>query len=296
MSRMHIVVAGSSGLIGSALVDALGRGGHRVTRLVRDRVTGDGQIRWDPETFGVPPGTLTGVDAVISLGGKNLGNGRWSGSFKQQLRDSRITPTAVLAEAVRDAGVPALISASATGYYGDTGGAAVTESAGPGTGFLADLAVDWEAATVGADGARVALLRTAPVLARTGGMLGRIRPLYRLGLGGPIGDGQQFFSWISLPDTVHAITHILANDTISGPVNLAAPQQVRYGDFSEQLARRLRRPSLLRVPATLARLAAGELVDDLVLTSSRVEPAVLTDTGFLFAHPTLPAALEYSGA
>ncbi|MFZ2512303.1 MAG: TIGR01777 family oxidoreductase [Gordonia sp. (in: high G+C Gram-positive bacteria)] len=293
---MHIVVAGSSGLIGSALVESLGRAGHRVTRLVRDRVTGADQVRWDPETFGVPPAALTDVGAVISMGGKNLGNGRWSGSFKQQLRDSRITPTAVLAEAVHDAGVPTFLSASATGFYGDTGDVAVTESAGPGSGFLASLAVDWEAATVGAGDARVAVLRTAPVLARNGGMLGRLRPLYRLGLGGPIGDGQQFFSWISLPDTVNALIHVLTNDTISGPVNLAAPQQVRYGDFSEQLARRLRRPSLLRVPAPLARFAAGELVDDLVLTSSRVEPAVLTDTGFVFAHPTLPAALEYSGA
>ncbi len=293
---MHVVVAGSSGLVGSGLVESLRRTGHRVTRLVRDRVTGDDQVRWDPETFGVPPGTLRGADAVIGLGGKGLGNGRWSGSFKQQLRDSRITPTTVLAEAVHDAGVPVFISASATGYYGDTGEEAATEATGPGTGFLADLTVDWEAATGGAYGSRVALLRTAPVLARSGGMLGRLRPLYRLGLGGPIGDGQQFFSWISLPDTIAAINYVLTDDALCGPVNLAAPQQVRYGDFSEQLARQLRRPALLRVPAPLARIGAGELVDDLILTSSRVEPAALTDAGFVFAHPILPAALEYSRA
>ena len=291
---MRIVIAGSRGLIGSALVESLTRGGHEVTRLVRDRVSSENEIRWAPETFGVPPGALTDVDAVIGLGGKGLGNGRWSGSFKQQLRDSRITPTTVLADAVHEEGVPTFISASATGYYGDTGEDAVTESAGPGAGFLADLTADWEAATAGADGARIVHLRTAPVLARSGGLLGRLRPLYRLGLGGPIGDGQQFFSWISLPDTTKAITHILTNQQISGPVNLSAPQQVRYGDFSEQVARMLKRPSLLRVPASVARFAAGELIDDLVLTSSRVDPAVLTDTGFVFAHPTLPAALEYS--
>ncbi|GAC57052.1 hypothetical protein GOHSU_16_00090 [Gordonia hirsuta DSM 44140 = NBRC 16056] len=293
---MRIAIAGSHGLIGSALAESLTRSGNEVVRLVREPVTGQDQIRWDPETFGIPPGALRGVDAVIGLGGKNLGNGRWSGSFKQQLRDSRIPPTTVLAEAVHEAQIPVFINASATGYYGDTGDEVATETTPPGEGFLAELTTDWEAATIPAQQARIVRLRTAPVLARRGGLLGRLRPLYRLGLGGPIGDGQQFFSWISLPDAVGAIEHALHDDLINGPMNLSAPQQVRYGDFSEQLARQLHRPSLLRVPAALARLVAGELVDGLVLTSSRVEPAVLTSRGYVFEHPTLAAALEYADA
>ncbi|GAA3963675.1 TIGR01777 family oxidoreductase [Gordonia caeni] len=292
---MRIAVAGSHGLIGSALTSALERHGHQVVRLVREPVTGDGQVRWDPESFGVPPGSLTGVDAVVGLGGVNIGGRRWSGAYKQQLRDSRVTPTQVLAEAVHTAGVPVFVSASGTSYYGDTGEVAVTEDSPAGEGFLAGLAVDWEAATAAAeDGARVVRLRTAPVLSRQGGVLGRLRPIYRLGIGGPIGDGQQFFSWITLPDVVRAIRHVIDDTDITGPVNLSAPQQVRYGDFSDQLARRLHRRSLLKVPAAVARAAGGELVEELILASSRVEPKALTDNGFVFAHPTLPAALEYA--
>lgn len=294
---MRVAVAGSHGLIGSALTAALERSGHQVVRLVREPVTAEDQIRWAPETFGVPPGSLAGVDAVVGLGGVNLGGRRWSGSFKQQLRDSRVTPTQVLAEAVQVAGVPTFVSASATGYYGDTGESAVTEESPAGDGFLAALTADWEAAAAPAlGGARVVHLRTAPVLSRRGGLLARLRPIYRLGVGGPIGDGQQFFSWISLADAVNAIRHVLDDPDVDGPVNLSAPQQVRYGDFSDQLARRLHRRSLLRVPAAVARAAGGELVDELVLASSRVEPEVLTGNGFVFAHPILPAALEYANA
>ncbi|UQE73650.1 TIGR01777 family oxidoreductase [Gordonia sp. PP30] len=293
---MRIAVAGSHGLIGSALVDALTRSGHDVVRLVRTPVTGADQVRWDPETFGVPPGALNGADAVIGLGGVGLGTRRWSGWVKQRLRDSRITPTSVLAEAVADAGVPVFVSASATGFYGDTGEDAATEDSPPGDGFLADLAVDWEAATLAAAGARIVALRTAPVLAPSGGLLGRLRPLYRLGAGGSIGDGRQFFSWISLHDEVAAIEFLLEQRHIAGPVNLASPQAVRYGDFSALLAQQVHRPDWFRVPAALAHAVGGELVDELILTSSRVEPKVLTDHGFVFAHPTLPQALEYARA
>lgn len=293
---MRIAVAGSHGLIGSALVDSLTRSGHRVLRLVRDPAGPGDQVRWDPETIGVPPGALDGVDAVVGLGGAGLADRRWSGWVKQRLRDSRITPTAVLAEAVDQAGVPVFVSASATGFYGDTGEQAVDESSPAGAGFLADLAADWEAATAPAQTARVVALRTAPVLSRTGGLLGRLRPIYRIGAGGVIGDGQQFFSWISLPDAVAAITHVLFDAQIAGPVNLAAPQPVRYADFSAQLARQVSRPSWLRVPARVAKAVGGELVEELILTSSRVEPTVLTSTGFVFAHPTLPAAMEYARA
>lgn len=293
---MRIAVAGSHGLIGSALAESFARSGHDVVRLVRSTVTGPDQVRWDPEGYGIPPGTFDGVDAVVGLGGLGLGNRRWSGSVKQQLRDSRIVPTAVLAEAVHEAGVPVFLSASATGFYGDTGDDAATEETGPGDGFLADLTVDWEAAALPAVGARVVHLRTAPVLSRRGGLLGRLRPLYKLGAGGPIGDGRQFFSWITLADEIAAIRHVLDDDSISGPVNLSAPQQVRYSDFSDQLARALHRRSLVKVPARVAKAVGGELVEELILASSRVEPKLLLSHGFTFAHPTLPAALEYARA
>ncbi|AVM01045.1 TIGR01777 family protein [Gordonia iterans] len=293
---MRIAVAGSHGLIGSALAESLARSGHDVVRLVRSTVTGPDQVRWDPEGYGIPPGTFDGVDAVVGLGGLGLGNRRWSGWVKQQLRDSRIVPTAVLAEAVHEAGVPVFLSASATGFYGDTGDDAATEETGPGDGFLADLTVDWEAAALPAVGARVVHLRTAPVLSRRGGLLGRLRPLYKLGAGGPIGDGRQFFSWITLADEIAAIRHVLDDDSLSGPVNLSAPQQVRYSEFSDQLARALHRRSLVKVPARVAKAVGGELVEELILASSRVEPKLLLSRGFTFAHPTLPAALEYARA
>lgn len=293
---MRIAVAGSHGLIGSALAESLVGAGHEVLRLVRGPVTGDRQIRWDPDTFGVPPGALDGVDAVVGLGGVSLGSRRWSGMVKQRLRDSRITPTGVLAEAVQQAGVPVFLSASATGFYGDTGEDAATEDSPVGRGFLADLTADWEAATAPAESARVVHLRTAPVLSGSGGLLGRLRPIYRLGLGGRIGDGSQFFSWITLADEIRAIGHLLDDAAVSGPVNLAAPQAVRYGDFSAHLARLVGRRDMLPVPARLARAVGGELVDELILTSSRVEPTVLTGRGFVFAHPTLSAALEYTRA
>ncbi|MFT3715515.1 MAG: TIGR01777 family oxidoreductase [Gordonia sp. (in: high G+C Gram-positive bacteria)] len=294
---MRIAVAGSHGLIGSALTDSLAASGHQVTRLVRGTESGSGQIRWDPEAEPLAPEVLDGVDAVVGLGGVGIGDARWSGAVKQRLRDSRITPTEVLAEAVRDAGIPVFVNASATGYYGDTGRDAVTEASPAGTGFLAGLTADWEAATAAAsESSRVVLLRTAPVLSRSGGLLARLRRIYRLGLGGPIGSGRQFFSWITLPDAIGAITHALTDEDIAGPVNLSAPQQVRYREFSDLLAARLHRPAFVHVPGAVARAAGGEMAQELLLASSRVEPAVLTGTGYVFEQPTLAEALEYTDA
>lgn len=295
---MRIAVAGSHGLIGSALLPTLDALGHDVHVLVR-RATmsagpvSAGQIPWDPETIGVPPGALTEFDAVIGLNGIGIANARWSAAVKQQLRDSRITPTAVLAEAVANDGVPVFLSASATGFYGDTGAEPATESHSAGTGFLPQLVCDWESATATAAGARVVQLRTAPVLSPHGGTLAKLVPLYRMGLGGRVGDGRQFFSWISLADEIAAIAFLLGDPSISGPVNLSAPEPVRYAEFSHALGGSLRRPAFARVPGGLAGLLGGELVRELVLTSSRVVPGVLTDRGFTFAHPTVEQALEY---
>lgn len=292
---MRVAVTGSQGLIGSALVTSLRAAGHTVHRLVRREALDDDEFSWDPETFGVPPESLDGVDAVVSLGGVGVGNQRWTGRFKQELRDSRITPTEVLAEAVRDAGVPTFLSASATGFYGDTGSHAATESDHAGDGFLAGLVTDWEQAATANAGrdTRVVLLRTAPVLSPKGGLLAKLRPIFRLGLGGPIGDGKQYFSWISLADEVRAIEFLLGS-SISGPVNLSAPAPVPFGTFVDALGRSVHRPALLPVPAFAARFVGGEMAEEMILFSQRVVPGVLTDNDFTFDHPDIDSALEYT--
>ncbi|MFW0787440.1 TIGR01777 family oxidoreductase [Gordonia sp. CPCC 206044] len=294
---MRVAVAGSQGLIGSAVVSALRDAGHTVVRLVRREADSDDEFSWEPETFGVPPESLDGVDALIGLGGVGVGNQRWTGRFKQELRDSRITPTEVLADAARTAGVPTFLSASATGFYGDTGSRVATESDPAGDGFLAELVTDWEAAATAnaGDDTRVVLLRTAPVLARDGGLLGRLRPIFRVGLGGPIGNGRQYFSWISLPDEVRAIV-FLVESTISGPVNLCSPGAVAFGEFAAALGRSLHRPTVLSVPAFAAKAVGGEMAEEMILFSQRVAPRVLIDNGFDFTHPTIDDALEYAHA
>ncbi|ALG85195.1 TIGR01777 family oxidoreductase [Gordonia phthalatica] len=294
---MRIAVAGSHGLIGSALVPALVQAGHDVHTLVRRAPTAAREISWSPDESGLDPRLLHGFDAVIGLGGENIGAHRWSGQVKQRLRNSRIIPTSVLAEAVAAAGVGTFISASATGFYGDTGESAADETTPNGTGFLADLTLDWEDATrAAADTARVVTLRTGPVLSPRGGLLGRLRPLYRLGLGARLGDGRQWFSWITLPDEVAAISHVLDDPTLSGPVNLTAPEPVRFADFSAALARTVHRPAVMRIPAALARRAGGEMVEEMVLASSRVVPSRLVEHGFTHIHPNIESALEYSCA
>ncbi|NLG46897.1 TIGR01777 family oxidoreductase [Gordonia sp. (in: high G+C Gram-positive bacteria)] len=294
---MRIAVAGSHGLIGSALVPALSQAGHDVHTLVRRAPVGEREIEWSPQDGRLAPQALDGFDAVIGLGGEGIGDHRWSGQVKQRLRDSRIIPTTVLAEAVAAAGVGIFINASATGFYGDTGETPADESTAAGTGFLADLTTDWEAATrPAADSARVVLLRTGPVLSRRGGLLAKLRPLYRLGLGARIGDGRQWFSWITLPDEIAAITHVLHDDTIIGPVNLTSPEPARFADFSDHLARAVHRPALMRVPAFVARRAGGEMVEEMILASSRVIPTKLVESGFAHTHPNLTTALEYSCA
>ncbi len=292
---MLIAVAGSSGLIGSALISSLTDAGHTVRKLVRHEPRSDDEFGWDPESLGVPTEALDGVDAVVSLGGVGVGNQRWTGRFKQELRDSRITPTEVIAEAVATAGVPTFVSASASGYYGDTGEHAATESDGPGAGFLADLVVDWEnAATQNAgDRTRVVLLRTAPVLSPSGGLLAKLRPIFKLGLGGTIGSGRQYFSWITLVDEVRAIEFLLSS-TISGPVNLAAPGSVPFADFVSSFGRAVHRPTLARVPGFAAKLVGGEMAEEMILFSQRVTPRVLSDNDFTFTHPDIDSGLAYA--
>ncbi|MGB3603649.1 TIGR01777 family oxidoreductase [Gordonia sp. (in: high G+C Gram-positive bacteria)] len=294
---MQIAVAGSSGLIGSTLVPALQQAGHDVHRLVRRAPASAGEIAWDPETSGIDPQALAGFDAVIGLGGENIGAHRWSGQVKQRLRNSRIIGTTSLADAVATAGVGIFINASATGFYGDTGERIADEDSPGGSGFLADLTADWEAATAAAAAtARVVTLRTAPVLSPRGGMLAKLLPVYRLGLGARLGDGRQWFSWISLADEVAAITHLLTADDVTGPVNLTAPEPVRAADFSTALAHAVKRPAFMRIPAAAVRRVGGEMVEEMILASSRVVPKRLESSGFTFTHPSLTSALEYCRA
>lgn len=290
---MRVVIAGSSGLIGTSLVPHLRHRGHEVLRLVRRRPAGPDERSWDPPAGTIEDGTLDGVDAVVNLCGVGIGDRRWSGARKQLIKDSRIEPTEVLAAAVAASGTPTLVNASGVNYYGDTGNREVDENAPPGRGFLAEVCRDWEAATAAAQqaGARVVLLRSGPVLSPSGGILGRLRPLFSLMLGGRIGSGEQYFPWISLDDEVSAIGFVLEQPDAVGPVNLVGPETVTNAEFTRALGRVLNRPTPLPVPGFALRAALGEAADELVLTGPRAVPAALRRAGFPFRHPTLPDAL-----
>ncbi len=248
--NLLIAIAGSSGVIGSALVAALRTADHRVLRIVRRAPAGADELQWNPDSGDFDPDVLEDVDAVVNLCGAGVGDKRWSGSFKQTLRDSRIDPTEVISDAVVAAGVPVLINASAVGYYGDSGSRIIDESAPPGTGFLAQLCVDWEAATQPARdaGVRVVLARTGLVLSPVGGVLSRLRPLFGLGLGGRLADGRQYMPWISLEDEIRALLFALNTPELSGPVNFTGPAPVTNSEFTTALGRALTRPAPGVVP------------------------------------------------
>ncbi len=296
MAKAVVAVAGSSGLIGSALTAALRAAGHRVLRIVRRATANDDELRWDPEAGEFDASWLTGVGAVVNLCGINVGQRRWSGAFKQNLRDSRITPTDVLSAAVADAGVPVLVNASAVGYYGNTEDRVVDETDSAGTGFLAQLCQDWEAATAPAqqDGARVVLARTGLVLASSGGALHRLRPLFSAGLGARLGNGRQYLSWISLEDKVRALQFAIAARKLSGPVNISGPAPVTNTEFTAALGRAVHRPTPLVMPGFAVRVALGEFAEEGLLCGQRVIPAALERAGFRFHHDTIGEALAYA--
>lgn len=289
---MKVLVAGSSGFIGSALVAELAEAGHEVRRLVRREPRSADEFAWDPPAATISDGALEDVDAVVNLCGSPLA-GRWSAAHKQAIRDSRIEPTEVLAEAVAEHGVPALLNASGVGFYGNTGDVAVDEAAGEGGGFLAELCADWETATHPAKkaGARVVLLRTGLVLSGSGGLLKALKPLFWLALGGKLGDGRQYMPWITLQDEVAAIRFLVENGEVSGPVNLCAPSPVHNTEFTRALGRRLGRPAPWFVPKTALRIALGDAADELALVSQHALPKVLTRSGYTFQHTDLDAAL-----
>ncbi|MGK2880702.1 MAG: TIGR01777 family oxidoreductase [Mycobacterium sp.] len=296
--RASIAIAGSSGLIGSALVAALRAADHRVLRIVRRTPVTADELHWNPDTGEFDASGLAGVHAVVNLCGVNVGDKRWSGAFKQSLRDSRITPTEVLASAVAAAEVPVLVNSSAVGYYGDTRHRVVDESAPPGSNFLAQLCQDWEAATVSAEvaGARVVMTRTGLVLAPAGGMLGRLRTLFSLGLGARIGNGRQYLPWITLEDQVRALLFAITHDELTGPVNMTGPAPVTNAEFTAALGRALNRPTPWLLPGFAARAVVGELADEGLLIGQRAIPAALERAGFQFHHNTVGEALGYTTA
>lgn len=292
---MKVAITGASGLIGSALVPPLRSDGHEVHRLVRGPAHRPDEISWDPAAARLDPAALAGIDAVVHLAAASIGGRRWSSAYKTQLRRSRIDGTRTVAAAIAAATPPppVLLSASAVGYYGDTGDQIVDESAPPGRGFLADLCVEWEAATAPARhaGTRVAHLRSGIVLSGHGGLLGRVLPLFRLGLGGRLGTGRQYLSWISLPDEIAAIRFLLTADEIAGPVNLTAPEPVTNAAYTAAIGRALHRPTPVAVPAMALRVVLDGLADEGILVGQRVLPGVLESAGFAFAHRGVDTAL-----
>jgi uncharacterized protein len=294
---VRIAVSAASGLIGTALVRELAGGGADVVRLVRHPPRSSAEIRWQPEapSGGLDAGALAGVNAVIHLSGAPLADRRWTPARKAVLRSSRIQSTSGLAAATAacDPHPEVLISASAIGYYGDTGDRAVDETAPPGAGFLAELVRDWEAAAAPAieAGIRVVHIRSGLVLSRRGGLLGQLLPPFRLGFGAKIGSGRQYMSWISLADEISAIRFLLASAEAKGAYNLTAPEPVTNSEFTRSLADVLRRPALLTLPSPVLRMALGEVSGEL-LGSARVTPARLRSAGFSFAHPDIATALR----
>ena len=294
--RLTIAVTGSHGLIGSALVPFLMTGGHRVVRLVRSRPA-PADVLWDAATGRFDPEALGSVDAVIHLAGENVAAARWTESQKRRIRESRLRTTGGLSQALAalDRPPPVLVCASAIGFYGDRADETVTEDSSAGTGFLADLTRDWEAATEPAVARHIRVVHTrfGVVLSPRGGALKAMLPVFRVGLGGRLGPGSQWMSWISIDDTIGAINHALHTADLSGPVNVVAPAAVRNRAFAETLAKVLGRPALGPVPAPVLRLAVGQMADEALLASARVTPLRLNGTGYHFRHSTLEAALSH---
>ena len=292
---MRVGVTGASGLIGSALARALLDAGAQVSRLVRSRARlGPGDRLWDPPTGSLGDGPE--LDAVVHLAGENVGGGRWTRAFKARLAASRVEPTRRLCETLSRASPRprVLVAASALGYYGDRGDAWLDETSAAGAGFLPELCSAWEAATgpARAAGIRVVNLRIGVVLDPAGGALARMLPAFRSGLGGRIGSGRQYVSWVSRRDVVGAIQFALARESLEGPVNAVAPQPVTQAELARALGRALRRPTLIPVPALAIRLALGEQGDALLLASARIRPARLIASGHAFEDPELQPALE----
>jgi|SRR5687767_4001516 len=295
---MKILVTGSTGLVGSALIPHLAGGGHNVRRLVRSKKSlAKDEVGWDPAAGTIDAAGLEGLDAVVHLAGENIAAGRWTSEKKARIRDSRVKGTRLLAETLSRLAKPpkVLVSVSAIGYYGDRGKEILVEESGPGTGFLAEVCRAWEAAAEPAvrSGIRVVHPRIGVVLSRDGGALKMMLLPFKMGIGGKIGTGEQYMSWISLDELIGVIQHVLTVETLAGAVNAVAPRPVTNLEFTKSLGRVLSRPTMMPLPAFAAKLALGEMAEELLLASARVEPARLLASGYKFRHPELEAALRH---
>ncbi|AOP46242.1 TIGR01777 family oxidoreductase [Streptomyces lydicus] len=302
---MRIAITGSTGLIGTELVRSLRAGGtsraggpgggHDVVRLVRRAPAAADEVRWDPKAQRVDTAGLAGCEAVVHLAGAGVGDHRWTAAYKQEIRDSRVLGTRALASALASMDAPprVFVSGSAIGYYGDTGDRRTDETSPAGTGFLPEVCVAWENAAKPAEeaGIRTVFARTGLVVARSGGAWGRLFPVFRLGLGGRLGDGSQYWSFISLQDHIRALRHLVDSEDLTGPVNLTAPEPVTNREVTAVMGRVLHRPTLCTVPAPVLRVALGEFAGD-VLGSQRVIPRRLLDSGFAYDHPRIAEAVR----
>jgi len=294
---MRILIAGASGFLGTRLTERLRGAGHDVTRLVRRPARAADEATWQPSHGELDPALVAGADAVINLAGAGVGDKRWTAAYKSQLRSSRVDTTGTLARAITQVD-PAerprtLLQGSAVGWYGDTGDRKVTEEAPAGSGFLADVCRVWEAAARPAEdaGTRVVLMRTGFPLSADGGLLKPQMLPFRLGVGGKLAGGRQWFPWIALPDWLDAVEFLLERQDIAGPVNVVGPDPVTNATFTEALGRLLRRPTVMPVPGFALQVVLGELAGE-ALRSQRVMPGVLSKAGFRWAHPTLESALR----
>jgi uncharacterized protein (TIGR01777 family) len=294
---MKVLVSGSTGLVGRALMPFLSTGGHQPIGLVRSAASDPQTISWDPAAGRIDSDSLEGLDAVVHLAGENISGGRWSEARKQRIRDSRVRGTRLLAEslAALKTKPKTLVCASAIGFYGDRGDQVLDETADPGSGFLAEVCRDWEAAAEPARsaGIRVVHLRLGVVLAANGGALATMLLPFKLGAGGIIGDGRQYMSWIAIDDAVGAIHFALTNEGLEGPVNAVAPAPVTNREYTKTLGRVLSRPTILPIPPFAARIAFGEMADELLLSSTRVEPRALRHAGYAFRFAELEPALRH---
>ncbi|MFF8313012.1 TIGR01777 family oxidoreductase [Streptomyces lydicus] len=292
---MRIAITGSTGLIGTELVRSLRADGHDVVRLVRRAPAAADEVRWDPKAQRVDTAGLAGCEAVVHLAGAGVGDHRWTAAYKQEIRDSRVLGTRALASALASMDAPprVLVSGSAIGYYGDTGDRRTDETSPAGSGFLPEVCVAWENAAKPAEeaGIRTVFARTGLVVARSGGAWGRLFPLFTLGLGGRLGDGSQYWSFISLHDHIRALRHLVDSEELTGPVNLTAPEPVTNREVTAVMGRVLHRPTLFTVPAPVLRVALGEFAGD-VLGSQRVIPRRLLDSGFAYDHPRIAEAVR----
>ena len=290
----RILVSGSSGLIGTALLPALQSSGYEAVCLVRGTTSGQGQVGWNPAQP-LAPESVSGFDAVVHLAGESIA-GRWTEAKKRRIRESRVQGTRKLADALAAAPQPPqlLISASAIGYYGDRGEETLHEDSASGDGFLPEVCREWEVAAEAAAkaGIRTVQMRFGVVLSRSGGALQKMLPPFRMGVGGNIGNGRQWMSWVDIGDLVGAILHVIRADMLQGPVNVVAPNPVLNAEFTKTLASVLSRPAILPMPAFAARLVFGQMGDELLLASQRVEPAKLMASGYSFQKPQLRKSLE----